>query len=90
MIEGRVTVSNTLGLHARAAAQLVKTASEFKSKITLLRSDGKGSADAKSILGVLTLSARYGTEIVIRADGDDEVLALAALVELFERGFGEN
>ncbi|HMO82086.1 MAG TPA: HPr family phosphocarrier protein [Pyrinomonadaceae bacterium] len=90
MIEGRVTVSNTLGLHARAAAQLVKTAAEFTSKIVLERSDGKGSADAKSILGVLTLSARYGTELIVRVEGEDEVRALAGIIELFGRGFGEN
>ena len=89
MVEGRVTVTNSLGLHARAAAQLVRAASEFKSRIGLIRVDGMGTADAKSILSVLALSASRGTELVVRAEGDDEESALSDVMGLFESGFGE-
>lgn len=82
-------VSNRLGLHARAAARLVRRASEFVSHVQLVREDTQQIADGKSILGVLLLAVSPGTTIVIRVDGVDEERALAAVVELVERGFGE-
>ena len=90
MIERRVVITNRLGLHARAAALLVRTASAFESALRLERADGTASADAKSILSVLMLAASRGTELVVTAEGADEVEALGALSALFAGGFGEN
>jgi len=89
MVELRVAVRNKLGLHARAAAQLVRTANSFKSDLRLERLDGSASADAKSILNVLMLAASGGTELRAIADGQDEQAAIAAVADLFEAGFGE-
>ena len=89
MREARVRIINQLGLHARAAAQLVKLAGTFKSRIVIVREDNNVFADAKSILSVLTLAASLGTELSLQVDGDDSAEALAALIQLFERGFGE-
>lgn len=89
MREARVRIINQLGLHARAAAQLVKLAGTFKSRILIVREDKNVFADAKSILSVLTLAASLGTELSLQVDGDDSAEALAALIQLFERGFGE-
>lgn len=82
-----VVVSNALGLHARAAARFVHTASAFRSTIRVGR--GGREMDGKSIMGILLLSASCGTEITIRADGPDEREAIAALRALVERGFDE-
>lgn len=89
MLESQVKVVNQLGLHARAAAQLVRLASRFQSKIKLRRTDNSVSADAKSILSVLTLAASKGTEIAVYVEGEDEHEALKAIEELFTNGFGE-
>jgi phosphotransferase system HPr (HPr) family protein len=90
MLEARVKIVNHLGLHARAAAQLVRRAAQFKSKIKLIRADNAVSADAKSILSVLTLAAPKGTEIRIETDGKDEAEALLTIENLFAGGFGED
>ena len=89
MVERRVTVVNRLGLHARAAARLVRTASEFRSSVRLERADRSAAADAKSILSVLMLAAARGTELRVEAEGPDEAAALEAVCGLFEGGFGE-
>jgi len=89
MLEGKATIVNSLGLHARAAAQLVHLANGFKSDIKLQRNDNRGVADAKSILSVLTLAATKGTELLIFVEGTDEDSALAAIKEMIEKGFGE-
>ena len=89
MIERQVTVVNRLGLHARAAAKLVRTAGAFRSSVRLERADGGGAADAKSILSVLVLAAARGTELRVVASGADEQEALEAVCLLFEQGFGE-
>jgi phosphocarrier protein HPr len=89
VIEATVAVRNELGLHARAAARVVRTASRFQSTLRLERLDGSVRADAKSILNVLMLAAVGGTELRAIADGRDEAEALAALSGLFEDGFGE-
>lgn len=88
-VERRVVVVNRLGLHARAAARLVRTASSFESQLRLERSDRSASADAKSILSVLLLAASRGTELFAQAEGADEEAALAAVCELISSGFGE-
>jgi phosphotransferase system HPr (HPr) family protein len=90
MIEQRVVVINRLGLHARAAALLVRTASCFQSVLRLERIDGTAAADAKSILSVLMLAAARGTELRAVADGIDERDAMVALSRLFADGFGES
>ncbi len=90
MIEGNVRIVNRLGLHARAAAQLVRLAGTFKSKIILTRSDNGFSADAKSILNILTLAAAEGTEIKLSADGADEQEAFEAVAGLISNRFGES
>ncbi len=82
-------VTNRLGLHARAAARLVRTASGFRSSVRLARADGSAAADAKSILSVLLLAAGRGTELLLTVEGADEEAATAAVCELFARKFGE-
>lgn len=89
MIETAVKIINPLGLHARAAAQLVRLAGSFKSKINLIRNDNAVMADAKSILSVLTLAAAKGTELQLNVDGVDEDQASEAIIALIEKGFGE-
>lgn len=78
-----------MGLHARAAAQLVKLSRCFNSRISLHRSDGSAEADTRSILDVLALAAPMNTTLLLRADGPDEEEAIDAAAELFESGFGE-
>ena len=89
MVERQVSVVNRLGLHARAAARLVRTASAFRRRVRLERADRSASADAKSILSVLMLAASRGTELRATADGADEREALDAVCGLIEGGFGE-
>ena len=89
MKERTVTISNRLGLHARAAALMVRRASAFNSSVQLLRDDTGETADGKSILSVLLLAASRGTSLIIKTEGDDEQRAIDALVELVEQKFGE-
>lgn len=89
MQQRTVTISNRLGLHARAAARLVRRASQFNSSIELVREDTRESADGKSILSVLLLAASRGTCLIIKAEGDDEERAVEALAELVEQRFLE-
>ena len=81
-------IRNRLGLHARAAAKFVHTATLFASRIQVSR-DGK-TMDGKSIMGILLLAAGAGSSIVITADGIDETDAAEALCRLVEGGFGED
>ena len=90
MLEERIRVINRLGLHARAAAKLVRLAGKFNSRIELIRENENAEANAKSILSLLALAAAAGTELVIRVDGEDEVEAFTAINELFDSGFGES
>jgi phosphocarrier protein len=87
MVSRTVTVTNALGLHARAAARFVHLATRFESHIRVGR-DAK-SMDGKSIMGILLLAAACGTAITISADGPDEAAAVAALAAFVEDGFGE-
>ena len=82
-----VVICNRLGLHARAAAKFVHLASRYRAQIRVSRSGRV--VDGKSIMGILLLSAAFGTTIEISADGGDEQDALAALCELVQSGFGE-
>ncbi len=89
MIECEVRIVNRLGLHARAAAKLVRAATAFRSTLRLVRPDRSAAADAKSILSVLMLAASRGTELRITAEGADEREAVEALCRLIAEGFGE-
>lgn len=90
MLEGKILVVNRLGLHARAAAQLVRLAAGFESSITLFRADRNIHSNAKSILSVLALGAGKGTELSITLSGKDEAAALREIEILFANGFGES
>ncbi len=87
MIRTSVTISNKLGLHARASAKLTKTASGFRSEVFISRGDRR--VNAKSIMGVMMLAAGVGVDVEIDADGDDEQAAVNALLALIEDKFGE-
>ena len=82
-----VTIVNKLGLHARAATRLVNCASGYSADVRLVR--GARSVNAKSIMGVLTLAAATGAELVIEADGADEDAAVEAIAALIDDRFGE-
>ena len=84
-----VTLVNPLGLHMRAAAKIVKLSAQFESSIAVVRPSRERRADASSILGILELGAKKGTELVIEAEGVDELAACAALKDLIQEGFGE-
>jgi phosphocarrier protein len=88
MIEKTLQIPNLLGLHARAAAKLVHTASRFKSKIRIIRDSQ--IVDAKSILNVLMLAAGQGVELRFVFEGPDESLAADEVTALVVNGFGEN
>jgi len=87
MTQEQVTITNKLGLHARAAAKLVHTASAYESEIYM--GTEHEEVNAKSILGILTLAATKGTPLNVRADGPDEAEAVRAIVQLFADKFGE-
>jgi phosphotransferase system HPr (HPr) family protein len=87
VIHRELRIRNRLGLHARAAARFVHTASGFRSRVTAGR-DGR-VMDGKSILGILLLAASQGTTIEVTTEGEDEEAAMAALAALVEGGFGE-
>jgi|SRR5688572_9132741 phosphocarrier protein HPr len=82
-----IAISNSLGMHARAAAKFVHTAGSFTAHIRVAR--GEREVDGKSIMGLLLLAAAQGSSIRISAEGPDEDPAIAALCALIERGFDE-
>ncbi len=82
-----LSITNALGLHARAAAKFVHEAGRFTARIRVARGDRE--VDGKSIMGLLLLAAAQGSAITITADGPDETDAIAALCALVERGFDE-
>ncbi len=86
-MEGIFTIKNRLGLHARAAALFVKTASQYTSEVWLEK-DGQ-RVNGKSIMGLLMLACPLGTKVMLKVDGADEQRAFSALGELIEDGFGE-
>ncbi len=89
MLKGSIKIINPLGLHARAAAQLVRLSDRFESKIIIMRQGNNAFADAKSILSILTLAAPIGTTLTINIEGPDEKEAFEAIQEIFKAGFGE-
>ncbi len=90
MLEATVRVTNILGLHARAAARLVRLAITFASTVKIRRSDTDSDANAKDILSVLSIAASRGVELHIIADGLDENDAIIQITKLFTDKFGED
>lgn len=88
MTSRSATVTNPLGMHARAAARFARAASAYRSRITVARQSH--AVDGKSIMGLLLLTAPRGAMLTIAAEGDDEQHAVDALCDLVERGFGED
>ena len=88
MPERSVKIVNKLGIHARPAAEIVKTAGKFKSSITIVRDDLE--VNAKSIMGVMMLAAEFGATITLRATGEDAEAALDALTTAIANKFGES
>jgi phosphocarrier protein len=82
-----ITISNKLGLHARASAKLTAEAARFKSDIWLSRNGRR--VNAKSIMGVMMLAAGIGTSVALETEGPDEVAAIDAIEALFANKFGE-
>jgi len=87
MVERAVTITNRAGIHARPAAVLVQAAKDFSSTIYFKK--GNDKINAKSIMGILTLAAAYGTELIISAEGEDEEKAVETIAHLFEAKFEE-
>jgi phosphocarrier protein HPr len=87
VIERTIEIKNKLGLHARAAAKFVHTASRFKSDVKVRKGDEE--VDGKSILGILLLAAGRGTTILVKADGPDERDALDGIEKLIDDKFDE-
>lgn len=87
MVERTVTIVNKNGVHARPAAEIVKTAGRFASDVTIVRDDLE--VNGKSIMGVMMLAAECGAPITIRADGPDAQDAADAIVKLVQSKFGE-
>ncbi len=86
-VERQVTILNRLGLHARPAAEFVKLAAKYTAEITVSRDQME--VNGKSIMGVMTLAAECGSEVLLRAEGQDAEAALEALAALLCREFEE-
>ncbi len=87
MIKTSATITNRLGLHARASAKLTKLATGFKSEVFMARNGRR--VNAKSIMGVMMLAAGVGSEIEIEIEGEDEQTAMEAILTLIHDKFGE-
>ena len=87
MISKDIEIKNKLGLHARAAAKLVHTSARFQSSIKIRKGDEE--VDGKSILGILLLAAGRGSQILVKANGEDEAPAVDAIEALIEAKFDE-
>jgi len=86
-VEREFTITNELGLHFRAAAMLVRTLTDFSSEVTI--TNGDTSADARSVLDLMTLAASRGTTLRVRAEGDDADATIDAVGALIARNFAE-
>ncbi len=87
MIQQTTTISNKLGLHARASAKLTKLAGSFPCEVWMSR--GERRVNAKSIMGVMMLAAGLGTEVMLETNGEREQEAMTALLALIQDKFGE-
>lgn len=83
-----LTIKNDLGLHGRAAAKIVELSRKYKSKL-FFKKNGHGEVDGSNILSILTLSGSKGTQIEVKALGEDSLELLEELSRLFENKFGE-
>lgn len=88
MIKREFVIKNRLGLHARAAAQLVKTANRFRSEIQVEKEGTE--VNGKSIMGILMLAAPQGSRISVTVNGEDSAEAMESLAQLIDNGFGED
>ena len=87
MIKTKITIINQLGLHARASAKFVATASKFISQLKVTR--GSQTVNGKSIMGIMMLAASKGSELILEIEGDDEVEMEKMMVALINNRFGE-
>ena len=87
MIKSDITISNKLGLHARASAKLAKMAGSFPCEVWMTRGDRR--VNAKSIMGVMMLAAGIGSQVTLETDGEQEQEAMEALLALIADKFGE-
>jgi phosphocarrier protein len=88
MIKNKVTISNKLGLHARASAKLTKLAGSFACEVWI--SKGERRVNAKSIMGVMMLAAGLGSEVELETNGEQEIQAMQELLGLINAKFGES
>jgi len=89
MLEREISIVNPLGLHARAAAKLVRLARTFSSRVLIEHRDANATANAKSMLSILAIAAGMGTRLFLVVDGPDEDAAIKAVGDLIATGFGE-
>ncbi|MDD4508921.1 MAG: HPr family phosphocarrier protein [Eubacteriaceae bacterium] len=89
MYSKETTIINKSGLHARAASEFTRHATQFESEITVKNLEDKREGNAKSIIAVMAMSLPKGTPIAIQADGDDEIEAVDNMIALVDDGFGE-
>lgn len=87
MVQKTVKILNRAGMHTRPASMIVKIAAKYKSEFYILK-DGY-QINGKSIIGIMSLAAEFGSELVLRFDGPDEEKASAEMIKYFEEGFGE-
>jgi len=87
MLEREVTIENKLGMHLRAAAVFIETANKFHCQVHVRKN--ARAINAKSIMGLMTLGATYGSAITVMTDGENEAEALEALIALVKNRFGE-
>lgn len=89
MLEREICIVNPLGLHARAAAKLVRLARTFSSRVLIEHRSANATANAKSMLSILAIAAGMGTQVFLIVDGPDEEAAVEAIGDLIATGFGE-
>lgn len=87
MIRRSIVVSSELGIHARPSSLLAQTASSFRSHLLIIQGDR--TVDGKSILGIMSLAAEFGSELILEADGPDEEQVIEAIVRHFDNKFAE-
>jgi phosphocarrier protein HPr len=87
MVQKTVKIVNRAGMHTRPASMIVKIAARYRSEFYILK-DGY-QINGKSIIGIMSLAAEFGSELVLRFDGPDEEKAAAEMIKYFEEGFGE-
>lgn len=88
MYERGIKIKSDTGVHARPAAEMVKLSSRYKSNVTIIKGDTE--VNGKSIMGIMMLAISHGTEILIRAEGNDEKELVDALVSLIDNNFQVN